>query len=36
MGKCNYDLTPELPGIKYRDTCRSTKFFEVSDAAILI
>jgi len=36
MCKYNYDLTPELLGVKYQDTCHSTKCFEVSDATILI
>jgi hypothetical protein len=36
MCKWNYVLTPELLGVKYQDTCRSTKCFEVSDATILI
>ena len=34
--KCSYDLTPELLGVKYQDTCHSIKCSEISYATILI
>ena len=32
--KCSYGLTPESLGVKYRDTCHSTKCYEVSDVLL--